>query len=282
MKFYIYEIRNRRTNTYYIGASTNPKRRFANHKSNIISGICGRYPDVNKDDLELRILEELDVKNRSEAFEREAIVSQEYVDNGYKLYNIKMGAHHTEEEKLAIGARHRGKHLSDEMKTKLRASHLGKKHRPESIAKMREKSSGKNNAMYGKFGKDHPAFKGGYKQKEYDSRSYHHGDPIPQDVIDRRKEGARKYYDTHKGARSGENNPMYGKKLSKERVESLHSALYAKWGNMKGVNNPFYGKKHSPETRAKMVERWKERRERMQVMKNNGNSGPLVIKLGKD
>jgi len=47
---------------------------------------------------------------------------------------------------------------------------------------------------------------------------------------------------------SGENNPMYGKKMSEEQKKKRSD-------NMKGENNHFYGKKHSDETKKKIGEK---------------------------
>jgi group I intron endonuclease len=48
---------------------------------------------------------------------------------------------------------------------------------------------------------------------------------------------------------TGENNPFYGKKHSKETIQKIKDTLK---GQMDGENNPFYGKKHSEETRKKL------------------------------
>ena len=49
----------------------------------------------------------------------------------------------------------------------------------------------------------------------------------------------------HCHGNSGENNPMFGKKHTKESREKMSKALKGKYV---GNNNPLYGTKHSPET----------------------------------
>ena len=267
---------------YYIGASTEPETRFRNHKTKIKSGLCGAHPEIDKNDLAMRILEEVDFDTRSEAYKYEAKVSQDYIDRGYKLYNIKLGSNLTEEEKKAIGDRHRGLKLSDEARAKLSKALTGKKRSPEVVEAMRIRSSGKNNPMYGRKGPDHPAWKGGCRQKQYNARYYHRGEPVPPDVKARQQAGARKYFDTHKGIRAGKNNPNYGKRLSKERIEKLRKAR----GDMHGANNPFYGKTHNEETRAKMKKAWVYRRlvneQKIKDSLIETEGGPLIVSIGSE
>lgn len=287
MKFYIYEIKNLKTNMYYIGASTDPETRFRNHKTKIKSGLCGAHPEIDKRDLAMRILEEVDFDTRSEAYKYEAKVTKEYIDKGYNLYNIKMGSNHTEEEKKAIGDRHRGLKLSDEAKAKLSKALKGRKMPPEVIERYRRLYSGKNNPMYGRKGPDHPAWKGGCRQKQYNARYYHRGEPVPPDVKARQQAGARKYFDTHKGIRAGKNNANYGKKISKEQKRRMTEGLKRAFGDLRGSNNPFYGQKHSEEAKAKMKKAWiyrrlvNEQKKKDSLIETEG--GPLIVAVnGED
>jgi len=51
---------------------------------------------------------------------------------------------------------------------------------------------------------------------------------------------------------SGENNPMFGKKHSKEIREKISKGLKGKYV---GKKNPLYGRKHSEETKKKMSDK---------------------------
>jgi hypothetical protein len=86
----------------------------------------------------------------------------------------------------------------------------GWKHLPESTEKIRKKSSGENNAMYGKFGQNHPA---------YGNVGYWSGKKQPEEMIQKRVEkntGQKrpKQSAALKGRFVGELNPNYGKKGS--------------------------------------------------------------------
>ena len=89
-------------------------------------------------------------------------------------------------------------------------------------------------------------------------------------------------------ARSGENNPNYGKKPSEEtkrKMSEAHSGEnHPNYGKkcpehseaMKGENNPFYGKKHSEETKRKMSENHADI-----SGENNPNLGSLIVQVDK-
>ena len=102
----------------------------------------------------------------------------------------------------------------------------GWKHLPESIEKIKEKTSGKNNAMYGKFGKDHPA---------YGNAGYWLGRKQSEEMIKKRVDkntGQKrpKQSKALKGRFVGKLNPSYGKKGSlsvrSKKIKDIETGLY--------------------------------------------------------
>lgn len=84
-------------------------------------------------------------------------------------------------------------------------------------------TTGPDNAMYGKFGADHPAY--GFRHTEENKRTWAE-------------------------AQTGENNTFYGRKHTPETLDLIRSKLT-------GELNPFYGKTHSEETRKLSSDRLK-------------------------
>lgn len=136
----------------------------------------------------------------------------------------------------------KGKHQTKEQKKK-DSEALKKYYRdhPKAREAISKREKGENNPFYGK--------KHTKETKEKISetkRKYYKDHP---EVKEKYSEIRKKYYKEHPGAHKGENNPMYGKKLTKEAKEKIGKVHRGKSSGAKGKHW-----KLSKETKEKMRE----------------------------
>jgi group I intron endonuclease len=219
----IYKIIHKDSGKYYVGRSSNLKKRLKehlymltnnNHHNDFLQNAWNKY---GNDAFEFIISEYVE-NNMSLLKEYE----QKYLDiikndrlnginNSYNCdENSEFGGPMSEQSRLKISTANRNRIWKDESRKKL--SILNK---------------GKNNKMYGTIGPNRD------KKLSNETRLKISKSKIGTKLSDETKEKLSKI--------------NYGKKLSTETIHKLKEKL-------SGKNNPMYGKKHNEETRKKMSE----------------------------
>lgn len=149
----IYKIQNTINHKFYLGSTINKKIRFARHINSLYNGIHhskklqNAWNKYGEDNFVFIIIEDNidnnDIKNKE----------QYYLDNlmPYKYgYNISdsangwtIGKKHTEETKIKIGNKNRGRIFSVATRLKMRISHLGIQNTEETKKKISFKNKGR-------------------------------------------------------------------------------------------------------------------------------------------
>lgn len=219
MAIFIYKILCKKNNKVYIGQTVNLNKRMMEH-----------FNDLRKGKHHSLKLQRAFDKYGEEFFEHSLIeIVPENIADDREKYWIK---HYNSTDKNFGFNNESGGNLkkvvSEDTKKKLSNINKSKYTKarkyllsPEALKKKSEKLTGSGNPMYGKTPKE-------WMSKE----SYEKW------VNDKRK-------------RMLENNPMKGKKHSKESLEKIKNASL-------GENNPFFGKHHSDETKSKLSKIRKE------------------------
>lgn len=230
----VYKITNTIDGKLIIGISSNIRKRWNGHKSELRRGIhknsylqrawnkygesCFVFEIIlecqenSLEEEEKRLIKKYDSINRK--------VGYNLVEGGYRPKHTKeskqklrlahLGKHHLEETKQKIRIAHLGKHHSKETKQKLKMAHQKRLLSKEYRQKLKEWSSNENNAMYGK----------------------HHSEETKKKI----------------------SKSKLGKKLNLSE-----EARRQRRERVKGENNPFFHKHHSKETKLKMKEAWVKR-----------------------
>lgn len=275
---FIYGLFDPRTNELrYIGKSNNPKRRLQEHL------ICARYKKGHNKYLyawmgnllscnlepSLQILEEVPIENWQQF---EIAYINKYRDLGFRLTNITNGGDGgygfflTEEQELkrqeAVKKANTGKKATEEKRLKMSLSHKGQRPSEETRKKLSESQKGKNTWSKGRK----------MSQETIEKISASNRGKKMSDEFKRKMSESRK----------GVGNPMFGKTRSEETREKASKSLKGRIfteehranlsAALKGHNVPlearnkwselFTGKKLSDETKQKMSEGQKRRRER--------------------
>ena len=135
----------------------------------------------------------------------------------------------------------------------------------ETRKKLSIASSGKNNAMYGKFGKDHPSY-GRYVSEDTKNKlsealrgkkkSEEHIQHLREANLGKKmsEESRRKISESLKGLFAGERHPMYGKKHTDETKHRMSESQKAVWDEERRIEWSKHqtGKQHTDETKNKI------------------------------
>jgi len=195
----IYKIQNRVNGKYYVGSSSNVKKRWREHKGMLEKGkhlnnhLQNTWNKWGKETFEFKLVENIEDKKNLQ------LVEQEYLDAGFELgllYNIS---------RLAAGGSVAGWH-----------------HTKEALAKISKASSGKNNPMYGKTGADSPNY--GKKNPEHSKRISGAGNYWFGVTGEDHPLYGRRLTEEAIARMSGENNGMFGKHHSEESKAKMSKA----------------------------------------------------------
>jgi group I intron endonuclease len=149
----IYEIRNTVNNKFYIGSSSNIRRRFSDHRSCLYRGIHNnnhlqqswcKYGEpafefkllfiVDKDNLCLFEQRTIDILkpqyNKSMYVEKFALGMKKSPEEREKIRQRHLGKHTSENQKLAVAKANASRVWSEESKSKITESLTGKKRAP--------------------------------------------------------------------------------------------------------------------------------------------------------
>jgi group I intron endonuclease len=149
----IYQIVNLMDGKFYIGSTTDFKRRKRSHFSELNLKIHKNkhliyaYNIYGKENFKFEILEY--IKDKTKLVEHEQWWLNLFFDNCKTCYNVQpiagstLGYNHTEETKQKMSKTRKGKRLSEETKIKIGLKSQGRKHTKESKKKMSEIKKGK-------------------------------------------------------------------------------------------------------------------------------------------